>query len=212
MKPLPQPTHDAEALQQLGRAAVQIVHDLKNQLNGLKLYATFLRKRAEQAGRPTDELETVNKIIAGLERAAADTATLVRFGRTLELRRQPADLAKILSSVEGEAAAVPPGQSFRGEFDAAALADALRILGAEARGGREPGQQKVLLTREEAGGGPSALVDWPGAAAGRLLEAADTFSGGAGLRVALAAKIIGAHGGALERQGDTLRARLPLSK
>ncbi len=48
MKPLPQPTHDTEALQELGRASVQIMHDLKNQLNGLKLYATFLRKRAER--------------------------------------------------------------------------------------------------------------------------------------------------------------------
>ena len=27
---------------------MQIVHDLKNQLNGLKLYATFLRRRIEK--------------------------------------------------------------------------------------------------------------------------------------------------------------------
>jgi len=33
------------SLEDLGRATLQIVHDLKNQLNGLKLYATFLRKR-----------------------------------------------------------------------------------------------------------------------------------------------------------------------
>ena len=70
--PQQQPAQDAEALQELGRASVEIVHDIKNQLNGLKLYATFLRKRFERDTRPADELETINKIIAGLERAAAE--------------------------------------------------------------------------------------------------------------------------------------------
>ena len=80
--------------------SVQIVHDLKNQLNGLKLYATFLRKRMEKSERPADEQETIGKLISGLERAAADMTTLVRFGRPLELRRQPrVDLVKILSNI-----------------------------------------------------------------------------------------------------------------
>jgi hypothetical protein len=39
---------ETERLQDLGRASMQIVHDLKNQLNGLKLYATFLRRRIER--------------------------------------------------------------------------------------------------------------------------------------------------------------------
>src|SRR5215211_1340371 len=98
MKPQPQPSTDAAALQELGRASVEIVHDIKNQLNGLKLYATFLRKRFERGERPEDELETVNKIIAGLERAAADMNALVRFGRPVELRRAPhTDLGELLS-------------------------------------------------------------------------------------------------------------------
>src|SRR4030095_11519006 len=89
MKPLKSETQDLATLQELGRASVQIVHDMKNQLNGLKLYATFLRKRMEKADRPQDEQETVAKLIAGLERAASDMTTLVRMGRTLELRRPP---------------------------------------------------------------------------------------------------------------------------
>jgi signal transduction histidine kinase len=96
MTPQQQPTHDAAALQELGRASVEVVHDIKNQLNGLKLYATFLRKRAERDQRPTDEVETVNKIIAGLERAAEEMNLLVRYGRTLELRRASQDLAEIV--------------------------------------------------------------------------------------------------------------------
>ena len=71
MKPLKTELQDAETLRDLGGASVQIVHDLKNQLNGLKLYATFLRKRMEKSERPADEQETISKLIAGLERARA---------------------------------------------------------------------------------------------------------------------------------------------
>src|ERR1041384_482822 len=97
MKPILSETQDAEALQELGRASVQIVHDLKNQINGLKLYATFLRKRLEKTEGRTDELDTVGKLIAGLERAAADMNMLVHYGRPLELRRVPyVDLRRVL--------------------------------------------------------------------------------------------------------------------
>src|ERR671915_2313575 len=103
MKPLKTELADPETLRELGSASVQIVHDLKNQLNGLKLYATFLRKRMEKSERPADEQETIAKLIAGLERAAADMTTLVRYSRPVELRRQAvADLFKILSEVESE--------------------------------------------------------------------------------------------------------------
>ena len=51
MKPILSQTEDKSTLQDLGRASIQIVHDLKNQLNGLKLYATFLRKRLEKSAK-----------------------------------------------------------------------------------------------------------------------------------------------------------------
>src|SRR5919112_919450 len=98
MKSLQLDLQDNRDLETLGRASVQIVHDLKNQLNGLKLYATFLRKRMEKSERPADELETIQKLIAGLERAATDMNALVRYGRPLELRRKAnTDLSKLLS-------------------------------------------------------------------------------------------------------------------
>ncbi|HYE64669.1 MAG TPA: hypothetical protein VD966_03740, partial [Pyrinomonadaceae bacterium] len=100
MRPLKSEAQDTNTLQELGRASAQIVHDLKNQLNGLKLYATFLRKRMEKSERPADERETIDKLITGLERAAADLTALVRYGRPVELRRQPGiDLFKILTEV-----------------------------------------------------------------------------------------------------------------
>src|ERR1051325_2456434 len=79
---------ETERLQDLGRASMQIVHDLKNQLNGLKLYATFLRRRIEKSERPSDEQETIGKLINGLDRAADDLSTIVRYGQPVELKKQ----------------------------------------------------------------------------------------------------------------------------
>src|SRR5918993_5220822 len=100
MKPLTQPIQDAEALQELGRASIQIVHDLKNQLNGLKLYATFLRRRIEKSERPDDEQETIGKLISGLDRAATDLSMIVELGREVELKKQPGfEIAKVLRNL-----------------------------------------------------------------------------------------------------------------
>src|SRR5258705_890994 len=90
MKPLMSRTEDSGTLQDLGRASIQIVHDLKNQLNGLKLYATFLRKRLEKSERPEDEQETVSKLISGRDRAANYLSTIVQDGREREAKSHPA--------------------------------------------------------------------------------------------------------------------------
>ncbi len=216
MKPLQQPTQDREALQELGRASVQIIHDLKNQLNGLKLYATFLRKRHERGGeRQPDELETVCKIAAGLERTAEDMAVLVRFGRPLELRRAPhVDLAGLLRTAAGQAATPDVGDgSFRGEFDAEALAAALRDITAVLRGADSGGDSDATISlRREEPGGP-AVIEWGGLQSEvGAASPFDTFAGSAGLRMAQAARVVRAHGGSVEHAAGTVGVRLPLSQ
>src|ERR1043166_1311656 len=89
MKPALAKASEPDTLEEVGRATLQVVHDLKNQLNGLKLYATFLRKRLEQTDRAQEEQETLSKLIAGLDRAARDMTTLVRYAQPLEIRCQP---------------------------------------------------------------------------------------------------------------------------
>jgi signal transduction histidine kinase len=217
MKPLKTEIQDAETLRELGSASVQVVHDLKNQLNGLKLYATFLRKRMEKAERPVDELETIGKLIAGLERGASDMTMLVRYGRPLELRRQPSDLARMVRESADGARVETDGGTYEGDFDPTLLAEALKNITtgghASARTGEEGGAE-VRLAREEAGAsGASALVEWRG------VNVPDTdgdpfrsFTGGAGLRLALAARVIREHGGEVYIEGGTVRARLPLQK
>ncbi|HYE15599.1 MAG TPA: hypothetical protein VD968_14235 [Pyrinomonadaceae bacterium] len=211
MKPLITGSQDEETLRTLGSASVQIVHDLKNQLNGLKLYATFLRKRMEKSDRPQDELDTISKLIGGLERAAGDMTLLVRYGRPLELRRQPrTDLARLVeAATDGAALTVEPGE-YEGEFDAPLLSEALTNISAGSNGAGAEAVQ-VLLRREPAGGGAAAaVIEWRGVAAAHDGDAFKNLAGGQGLRLALAAKIIRAHGGEAAQDGAVLHARLPL--
>src|SRR5712664_720214 len=100
MKPALAKSTESNALEDLGRATLQIVHDLKNQFNGLKLYATFLRKRLEREERSSEERETLAKLIAGLDRAARDMTALVRYSQPVDLHRQPhIDLRDLVSGV-----------------------------------------------------------------------------------------------------------------
>src|SRR5687768_10862110 len=215
MKPILLKPQDSNSLQNLGSASVQIVHDLKNQLNGLKLYATFLRKRLEKAERPADEQETVAKLIAGLERAAADMTVLVRFGRELELRRQPGtDLARLVADSADGTPFETDGGSYEGDFDPALLAEALKSITAGALGesvGTDGGGVKVRLIGD---GSTGAVVEWLGSAAA-VSEGEDPFrslAGATGLRMALAARIVRAHGGEVSHEGGRISARLPLQQ
>src|SRR5437899_10273663 len=104
MNPALAKTTKTIALEDLGRATLQIVHDLKNQLNGLKLYATFLRRRLDRDDRPQDERETVAKLMAGLDRAASDLTAIVRYAQPPELKfQQHVDLVSLISKTFDEA-------------------------------------------------------------------------------------------------------------
>ena len=219
MKPLKTEIQDAETLRELGSASVQVVHDLKNQLNGLKLYATFLRKRMEKSERPTDELETIAKLIAGLERGANDMTLLVRYGRPLELSRRPStDLARLLQEAAEGARVTVDGGAYEGEFDPTLLTEALKNIttggrASSSRASDEGGVEVRLARRDSDESGESAVLEWRG------VDVPDTdgdpfrsFTGGAGLRLALAARVIREHGGEVSSEGGHIRARLPLQK
>jgi light-regulated signal transduction histidine kinase (bacteriophytochrome) len=216
MKPLKSEAKDDATLQEIGRASVQIVHDLKNQLNGLKLYATFLRKRMEKAERPADEHETIAKLIAGLERAAADMTTLVRIGRPVELRRQPqTDLVKILTGLEnGEEVKIEAeADEIAGDFDVAAISEAFKTITSSALGLRPAGNNASLsirLTPDEEE--RRVIIEWRGVKMNNGDDPFHSFAGTEGLRMSLAAKIIAAHGGETGYDADTLRAELPLKQ
>ena len=223
MKPLLSKSEDENCLEDIGRASLQIVHDLKNQLNGLKLYATFIRKRFEKGQPSADEVETINKLISGIDRAAEDLSLLSDYGKPLTPGRQTqVEVQKILN------AAVPNHPSAGSEFDVVieAKADQLvaeldAILVTEAlksisqsvakilKSRKKDGPLRIELSSEKNGNGRDAIIDW------HTLDAFDhdpfrSFAGTAEIRMALASKVIEAHGGSAEKTNEVLRVRIPL--
>jgi light-regulated signal transduction histidine kinase (bacteriophytochrome) len=214
---------DSETLQDLGRASIQIVHDLKNQLNGLKLYATFLRRRIEKSERPEDEQETIAKLMAGLDRAASDLATIVEYGRKIELKKQPGfEVQKALRTVcstfggpRGEIVVDSGSDSVQGSFDPLKLTDAFKWISAAAIKNRLPNndgaEAKPVSVKVAAVDNRDAIIEWSG------LRKIDhdpfhSFVGSEEIRLALAAKIIEAHGGSAKLAEDRFVVQLPLSQ
>jgi signal transduction histidine kinase len=228
MKPILYESHENKGLQALGRASVQVVHDLKNQINGLKLYATFLRKRMEKSQRPTDELETINKLLAGLDRTATDLSLIMQFGQPVELRKQSGvDLQSMMQTIAASINENPPitgalkgvvvvdseGGELLGEFDAEAISGALKSIsiGAVKMPGRS--QDRALIVHVEGESlpeGRAGIIEWQGLD-GSSHDPFNSFIGSDGLRMALAARVVEAHGGTAERRNGTLRVRLPLA-
>jgi signal transduction histidine kinase len=225
MQPATAKALDSAELERLGAATFQVVHDLKNQLNGLKLYATFLRKRLEREDQPQDQRETLAKLITGLDRAASDLTALVRLARPLELRRQPrVDIKRIAENViadaaEHETGGLPkviiahdfadesfPGE-FNGEFDPAVLAEAIKTITNELRAvsARDPGQLLMTLRRDESN---QAVIEWRG---GRVNRNASLSTDNGTIHSQLATKMFQAHGGDMVSDHDVIRVTLPLS-
>jgi signal transduction histidine kinase len=212
---------DKETLQDLGRASIQIVHDLKNQLNGLKLYATFLRRRIEKNERPEDEQETIAKLMAGLDRAASDLSTIVEYGRQIELKKQPGfEVQKVLrtvcSSFDGSGSQIvvdPSSDSVQGDFDPLKLTDAFKWISTAAiknRRNDDEAEAKPVSIKVAATDKNAATVEWS------RLRPVDhdpfrAFKGSEEIRLALAAKIIEAHGGSAKFTDDRFVVQLPIS-
>jgi light-regulated signal transduction histidine kinase (bacteriophytochrome) len=229
MKPIFSESEDNSALTALGLASVRIVHDLKNHLNGLKLYATFLRKRLESGERPTDELETINKLIAGLDRAAADVSMIAEYGQPLALKKQPGmDLEKIMRQVAGSLNDRVPvtgdlnnpilidagSERLVGEFDSTLLTKALKSISLGAlkmvTAKKPDGALEIGLRAETTEITRNGLIEW------RIFDVLDhdpfhSFAGTNEIRLSLAARVIEAHGGSAKRSDGTLCVRLPLT-
>jgi signal transduction histidine kinase len=233
MKPLLSESEDHEALRILGRASVQIVHDLKNQLNGLKLYATFLKKRMEKGERSTEELDTINKLIAGLDRTARDASMIAEYGRPLQLQKQAGtDLEKIMRQIatglnaEGEFPAPTTSGGARrsvvitsvsapllGEFDPPVLADALKSISLGAMKlltNKAEGALEIHLRYEVHESKRDGVIEW------KVSDSSDhdpfhSFAGSNEIQLSLAARVIEAHGGSANRENGALCVRLPLS-
>ena len=223
MKPAPAKLIDQTTAEELGRATLQIVHDLKNQLNGLKLYATFLRKRLDTRENSSEEHEIIAKLIGGLDLAAGEMTALVRFAKPLEVRLLPnSDLQKILLSV----AEAPNRDSgglelpsialhfedtpMQGDFDGDLLIEAFNGITTDLRksvSGKEGQTISLHVHRED----DQAVCEWRGGKLKTRYQAISERNGCGTIHLAVAAKIIEAHGGDLKCEADVVRSWLPLT-
>ena len=229
MKPLLSESEDKHSLQLLGRASVQIVHDLKNHLNGLKLYATFLRKRIEKGERPADELETITKLLAGIDRTAESLSLISEYGEPVSLKHQNATNIEqvmrgvvanlnedVVAKTERAAITLETGSEvLLSEVDTPLLTGALKSISTVAanlfRRRQKDNPLKIQVSCDTSGERHDAIIDW------YVLDSIDhdpfcSFAGADEIRMALAAKVIEAHGGSAERRNGFLRVRLPLIK
>ena len=206
---------DTERLQDLGRASMQIVHDLKNQLNGLTLYATFLRRRIEKSERPEDEQETIGKLIGGLDRAAEDLSVIVRYAQPVELKKQPGfEIDKVLRTIctnfDSQIVWNAGSDAVQGTFDHFKLTDALKWVCAGALKHRqnENGASQITVSTRVIDSG-QAVIEWSGL---RQLDRDPfrSFAGSDEVKLALAAKIIEAHGGSAKFIDRKFVVELPL--
>jgi hypothetical protein len=229
LEPLAPPNEDSESLQDLGRACAAIVHDARNELNALKLYATFLLRRSQKNNWLPDEQDTLAKVFVALERSTSSLAMLERYSRPVETARRSgidlkqivvslsldSDLRKMFTEALEKSLSVDSGSgSFTGNFDPPLLREALAAITLDALNLRNRGAHsaplEIRLRRETLETGTAAVVDWIGS--GYNTEELLSATGIGGVRVALANRMLAAQAGTIEKHSGSIRVRLPLSQ
>lgn len=93
---------------------LRLLHDFKNHLGGLKLYAAFLRKRF--ADDP-DGVEVCEKLIRGLNAMAERAKLVARLAQPLALAPSEADLLPLVRQAAQDLNALAAERGVRIEFD-----------------------------------------------------------------------------------------------
>jgi signal transduction histidine kinase len=217
----------AESLAQLGELAAGVAHELRNGLATVNGYVELLDRAAdrEQAGELLEELRRETR---QLQRVVTDFLTFTRPGSAglsaVDLgqlaRRALADPALASVGRAGEASEEP---AWLAAGDAQLLERALRnLLYNAVEAEREAGRREnavCLETGWREGGYELAVCDrgpgLPGSVRERLFQPfITTRSGGVGLGLALAHRIVTLHGGSLRLEdrpggGTCARVRFP---
>jgi hypothetical protein len=105
------------------------------------------------------------------------------------------------------------GGPLMGEFDSSAISEALKSIsiGAIKMPGRSQDQALIIRVEGESfAEGRAGIIEWQGLE-GSTHDPFNSFIGSDGLRMALAARVVEAHGGSAERSNGRLRVRLPLA-
>lgn len=127
---------------EIGSLAGRLLHDFKNQISGLKLYASWLKKHCATApgnSGQVDFAEILDKMINGLNVMAEHAHLITRLSQPLALKLAPASLDSLLNQLAdetvGQATArniglsiAPPPEMLSLNCDAQLLFSALRAI------------------------------------------------------------------------------------
>jgi PAS domain S-box-containing protein len=219
--------HQAQRLESLGQLAGGVAHDFNNLLQVIQSNLYFVQHSLDKGQSATNELEQAQR---ATERAAELTSHLLAIGRRKRVDSRRLELGTLVAqSVRMLRRAIPenigirydgPAEQQFVELDAPQFEQVLINLCVNARDampdggalsiGIEPdGDTHVVLNVTDTGSGiaPENLS--------RVFEPFFTTKGtGSGLGLAVAAGIVGAHGGVITaesdgRTGTTMKIRLP---
>ena len=189
-------------LEELGRMAAVLAHEIRNPLGGIRLYAAMLRRDLESDPAKALRLDRILGAVDGLEKLVGD---MLDFGRDREPRRErrflaePVEAALALAGLEEKkVAVVRRGDPAAVEIDVELLTRAfLNVIlnAAEAAG---PGGtieieygERSLSFLDSGPGIPHALLP-------KLFQPFTTGkTKGTGLGLAIAQRIVEAHGGTI---------------
>lgn len=87
---------DQAALFEVGRATSRLIHDFKNQMSGLKLYAAYLKKRF--ADHP-EGVEIAEKIVQSLNEMTENASLIGKLTRPVELKLLEEDLVGLIKQI-----------------------------------------------------------------------------------------------------------------
>lgn len=207
---------ETATLLDLGRLTSRLIHDFRNQMGGLKLYASYLKKRlagAEAGSAGQEGAEIADKIVEGLNTMAEHATLVSRMTKPIELRGEMGDLLALVEQIVGEQGvrATPrhvqlvselADEPFEFTFDQQQLHAALSTLLARAIEVSPPQTQVRVLLQRDPGGCVLNITD-AGALLTDLQRAAlfdflthERLNKNA-LELAHAKRIIEAHGGTL---------------
>lgn len=164
---------EAVVLLDLGRLTSRLIHDFRNQMGGLKLYASYLKKRlagSESGTAGQEGAEIADKIIEGLNLMAEHATLVSRMTKPIELRSEPGDLLALVEQIirEQRLRAAPrqvqlvselADDAFEFMFDPQQLHTALTTLLARAIEISRPQTKVRVSLQREAGGGVLNILD-----------------------------------------------------
>lgn len=201
---------------EVGRAASKLIHDFKNQMGGLKLYAAYLKKRFASQPDMAEGLEIADKIAQSVSEMAENAALIGKLTRPLDLKIATSDFANLIEQIINQlqpqiserrlrvenfsSAEIPPSQ-----LDSQQMLIAIGSLIARSVEASPEGGVLKLSTKVEGDEIRFSVIDSGESLSSEQRQTLFDFLNGqrlnkTSLKLALARQIIDSHGGQVTAQ------------